>query len=195
MFQVIDEDLHEFSRQVEFVRQPNFATYSVTLVRLYLSICSEVDVVAKLLCQRIGDPNASSIDEYRKSLQAKYPYLATLSILVKSMPTEIFTPWASWNNTPPGNPTWWTEHNQVKHKRHLFFDKANLGNVLEAAAGLFVLLIYFHQPELYRGQLQPKFRIFMADPNYVEDLTGGLGFRYTLPDFRSSLSFPPSVMP
>jgi len=28
MFEVIDEDLHEFSRHVEFVEKPNFATYS-----------------------------------------------------------------------------------------------------------------------------------------------------------------------
>jgi hypothetical protein len=47
LFEVIDEDLHAFSREVEF-SAANFSTYSVTLVRLYLSICSEVDVIAKL---------------------------------------------------------------------------------------------------------------------------------------------------
>ena len=51
LFKVIDEDLQAFSREVEFA-DANFSTYSVTLLRLYLSICSEVDVIAKLLCQR-----------------------------------------------------------------------------------------------------------------------------------------------
>jgi hypothetical protein len=188
MFEVIDEDLQEFSRQVEFAK-PNFPTYSVTLVRLYLSICSEVDVVAKLLCQGIGAPNASNIDEYRESLKPKYPNLATLSIFLRPMPDIELTPWDSWNNTPPANlnPTWWTEHNKVKHERNAHFEKANLGNVLSAAAGLFVLLIYLHKPELYdTGYLQPKFRIFVADPKYVIDYTGGLGFKYALPDFGPS---------
>jgi hypothetical protein len=189
MFEVIDEDLHEFSRHVEFVEKPNFATYSVTLVRLYLSICSEVDVVAKLLCQRDGvDPKASDMDEYRESLKPKYPNLATLSIFLKPMPEKEkgLTPWHSWNNTPPANPTWWTKHNKVKHERNAHFAEANLGNVLNAAAGLFVLLIYLHKEELsVKGYLQPKFRIFVADPQYVEDLTGGLGFRYLLPDWVS----------
>ena len=39
LFEVIDEDLRAFSRQVEFA-EANFSTYSVTLLRLYLSICS-----------------------------------------------------------------------------------------------------------------------------------------------------------
>jgi hypothetical protein len=47
LFEVIDEDLHAFSREVEFAAA-NLSTYSVTLVRLYLSICSEVDVIAGL---------------------------------------------------------------------------------------------------------------------------------------------------
>ncbi len=119
MFEVIDEDLYEFSRQVEF-EQPNFRTYSVALVRLYLSIGSEIDVVAKLLCQRDGvDPKAESIDQYRKSLQPKYPHLATLTIFLRPIPERDkgLTPWDAWNNTPPANPTWWTVHNKVKHER------------------------------------------------------------------------------
>jgi hypothetical protein len=173
-----------FSRQVEF-EQPNFRTYSVALVRLYLSIGSEIDVVAKLLCQRDGvDPKAENIDQYRKSLQPKYPHLATLTIFLRPIPERDkgLTPWDAWNNTPPANPTWWTMHNKVKHERNAYFEEANLGNVLNAAAGLLVLLIYFYKPELQKGYLQPKLRIFLPDPQYVEDLTGGLGFRYNLPD-------------
>jgi hypothetical protein len=49
LFEVIDEELHSFSRHVEFA-EGNLATYGVTLLRLYLSIGSETDVVAKLLC-------------------------------------------------------------------------------------------------------------------------------------------------
>ncbi len=183
LFEVIDEDLHEFSRQVEFA-EPNFPTYSVTLVRLYLSICSEVDVIAKLLCQRIGAPNASNMDLYRAALLSQYKDLPNLSILLKPMPGKVLTPWNSWNNNL--NPIWWKDYNDVKHERNKYFAKANLGNVLSAAAGLFVLLIYFHKPELYGGHLQPVFRIFMADPTYVIHYSGDWGWKYELPDFGPS---------
>jgi hypothetical protein len=40
-----------FSRHVEFA-EANCQTYSIDLLRSYLSICSEIDVVAKMLCER-----------------------------------------------------------------------------------------------------------------------------------------------
>jgi hypothetical protein len=182
LFEVIDEDLHAFSRQVEFA-EANFATYSVILARLYLSVCSEVDVVAKLLCQRIGAtlPDRPNIDHYRDKLVPQYPNLAVLPIALKPMPGKILTPWDSWNNGR--NPAWWSEHNDVKHQRDLHFAKANLGNVLSAGAGLFVLLIYLYHSELYKGDLQPVFRVFMIDT-----YAGGLrwGWWYKLPDFGPS---------
>jgi hypothetical protein len=67
---------------------------------------------------------------------------------VKTIPSKIITPWNSW--TKGENPDWWTEHNKVKHQRDLHFDKANLGNVLRAAAGLLVFLTYWNQPKLWR---------------------------------------------
>jgi len=56
-FATIDEDLHELSRFVE-IHPDNFMTFSARLLRLYLAIGSEVDVVAKLLCLQI-DPTRS----------------------------------------------------------------------------------------------------------------------------------------
>jgi hypothetical protein len=57
-FELIDDDLHSLGRYVEFATD-NYGTYSAHLTRLYLQICSEVDVIAKLLCKRI-DPKGSS---------------------------------------------------------------------------------------------------------------------------------------
>jgi hypothetical protein len=95
LFEVIDEDLHSFSRQVEFA-QANFPTYSVTLLRLYLSICSEIDVIGKLLCQRIGAtlPNKPNMDDYRQNLHSKYPHLWELKIKIRPMAFAIW-PWDS----------------------------------------------------------------------------------------------------
>jgi hypothetical protein len=103
LFQVIDEDLLAFSRQVEFA-DANFKTYSVALTRLYLSICSEIDVVAKLICQReqLSLPK-ENMDEYRKALAAKYPNLSKLNITIRPMARQIL-PWEEWdqNRNPTG---------------------------------------------------------------------------------------------
>jgi len=64
-FDALDDELHSLSRVVEFDKA-NFPTFSVQLARLYLSIGSEIDVVAKLLCTQIdGSSACRNIDEYR----------------------------------------------------------------------------------------------------------------------------------
>ncbi len=158
LFEVIDEDLRAFSRQVEFA-SANFPTYSVALLRLYLSICSEVDVVAKLLCQRIGAalPGRPNMDHYRQALKAQYPNLSTLKITVRPMAYEIF-PWLAWEQDK--NPDWWQKHQFVKHHRDQNFAAANLENVLHAAAGLLVFLVYWHKPELWALKITPALHVF-----------------------------------
>jgi hypothetical protein len=161
LFEVIDEDLHSFSRQVEFA-QANFPTYSVTLLRLYLSICSEIDVIGKLLCQRIGAtlPNKPNMDDYRQNLHSKYPHLWELKIKIRPMAFAIW-PWDRWSQNQ--NPDWWQKHQKVKHQRDLFFPDANLENVLHAAAGLLLFLTYWHQPELWKLEVSPDFHVFQIE--------------------------------
>jgi len=178
LFEVIDEELHSFSRHVEFDKA-NFATYSVTLLRLYLSICSEADVVAKLLCLRVGAtlPDRPNMDHYRKFLSPKYPNLSTVRVTIRPMAYEI-TPWQTWQENK--NPDWWDKHQLVKHQRHQFFSDANLRNVLQAAAGLLVFLVYSHQPELWTLKITPVLEVFD-----IEGIGRVVGFiaDYQLKDF------------
>jgi hypothetical protein len=119
-FEMIDEELHSFSRRVEFA-EANFPTYSVHLAGLYLSICSEIDVVAKLLCKRIkpdeDSANIRDIRDYRRIIPAHHYFLPQLKITVLPIPLEL-TPWQVWQDTQ-GNasPDWWASHQMVKHHR------------------------------------------------------------------------------
>jgi hypothetical protein len=161
LFEVIDEDLHAFSRQVEFA-QPNFSTYSVTLLRLYLSICSEVDVVAKLLCQRTG-ANLSgrpNMDDYRKCLKVQHPNLSGVRVTIRPMALPVL-PWQTWDQDK--NPDWWQKHQLVKHQRDQHYPNASLENVLQSAAGLLVFLVYWHWPELCKHEVNPTFQIFEVE--------------------------------
>jgi hypothetical protein len=178
LFEVIDEDLQAFSRQVEFA-PANFPTYSVTLLRLYLSICSEIDVVAKLLCQRVGAalPDRPNMDHYRQALKVQYPNLSTLKITVRPMAYEIL-PWQAWEQDK--TPDWWQKHQLVKHQRHQNFSDANLGNVLHAAAGLLVFLIYWHKADLWALKIMPALHTF--DIEGIPRVGGFVG-DYLLKDF------------
>lgn len=182
-FESMDDELHSLSRIVEFSKD-NFPTYSVHFARLYLSICSEIDVVAKLLCTRIEfSKPPDNIHAYRALIIPKFPNFSKLRIEMPGHDLD-FHPWAAWGSSE--NPKWWTSHNQVKHRRNEFYRDANLGNLLESAAGLLVLLVYFHQPELYskKERIQPDFKTMRIDSNLAGVMRWG--FSYKLPDFGPS---------
>jgi len=84
------------------------------------------------------------------------------------------------------NPPWWKGYNSVKHERSKYYSEANLGNVLESAAGLLVLLVYFHQPVLYAENqlIVPDFKTMRIEAQYAHLLHFGVD--YSLPDFGKS---------
>ncbi len=135
----LEADLENLSRYVEFT-ESNFSTYSIEMVRLYLSICSEIDVVLKELCKEISPKlSAKNINNYRQIIsdelkdfngQAAICYKYGLS----------FIPWKSWEENI--SPDWWSNYNKVKHQRNEFYNKANLKNVLESLAALYLVNIY-----------------------------------------------------
>jgi hypothetical protein len=57
-----------------------------------------------------------------------------------------FRPWSNWlaPNTPPD---WWTANNKLRHRRAEHFKQANHKNVLNAGAGLLLLLILFYRSQ------------------------------------------------
>jgi hypothetical protein len=161
LFEVIDEDLHALSRQVEFA-QPNFSTYSVTLLRLYLSICSEVDVVAKLLCQRTG-ANLSgrpNMDDYRKCLKVQHPNLSGVRVTIRPM-AKTSARQTPKRPTPVGILVLVPGLPRKNRERH--YPNASLENVLQSAAGLLVFLVYWHWPELCKHEVNPTFQIFEVE--------------------------------
>jgi len=180
-FEMIDEELHSFSRKVEFA-EGNFPTYSVYLAGLYVSICSEIDVVAKLLCQRIRpDSKPENIRHYHELIPSHYDFLPKLKITIVPMPRDLL-PWETWQDKDSRkNPDWWEAHQKVKHRRDEFFKEANLGNVLQSAAGLLVLLVYWNYAALARYELLTDFRVFEVDRKRTPSGSFILG-KFDLPD-------------
>lgn len=141
-FLCLEDDLLNLSRWIEFA-EANFGCYSIELARLLMTCSQEADVVAKALCARINaSAKAGGIHKYRDVLVNYYPKLAHNKIEVPRFGLKL-TPWENWAEADK-TPDWWTANNKVKHHRGDHFDRASLKNTLNAAAGLFTLLILYY---------------------------------------------------
>lgn len=92
----------------------NYSTYSIEFERLLLSICSEIDVLCKLLCKKIDpDKSPSAILEYASILCGFGSFIST-KIRYERNALEV-SPFSTL--TPQSSPSWWQAYNKVKHNR------------------------------------------------------------------------------
>ena len=178
-FLAFDVDAEKLSRYIEFTAD-NFEAYSIEMARLLLSAASEVDVVAKLLCSKIDSSSrAENIRDYREILNTILPKIKDMKVHIRRHGLEL-TPWDNWKHNR--TPDWWTSYNDVKHARNINFRQANLKNTLNAIAGLFCLLLYYHkaEAEAEAGDLIPNPNLFILSSEFLGPsiITGG-GFRIT----------------
>jgi hypothetical protein len=147
-FIALERDLEVVSRYVEFT-QENYETYSIELAHVLFAAASEVDVVAKRLCQRLNpEKRPTTITAYGPILVAGLPTIASDIVLVPRYGLTL-TPWAQWAEVERQEPPlWWSDYNKVKHQRDEYFKRATLKNALNAMAGLMRLLVYFYRHAL-----------------------------------------------
>jgi hypothetical protein len=106
-------------------------------VRLLVAAAAEADVVCKQICQALNTAStAENVHHYRDEIVPAYPVVPRFEVLAPRYGLRL-TPWENWNQ-PQGVPLWWTAYNKIKHQRHTEYHRANLKNVLNAVAGLFV---------------------------------------------------------
>ena len=141
----LERDLDDLSRCIEFDVK-NFETFSTKLALILLSSSSEVDVVAKELCKEIDNTSkAEGIIQYRKLIEGKYPEIMEETVYLLRYNLK-FEPWKDWSEKE--GPFWWRAYNKVKHERGVHYEKANLENVLNALAGLLVIIVYLRKAQI-----------------------------------------------
>ena|SRR5438477_8390126 len=136
-FIVLEEDVQKLTRFIHF-SQANFNTYSIELARLLMASTQEIDVLFKQICANHGD--STNEPGYRAFFsKGDYAKIRNVRILCPRYGLN-FTPFATWDKSTP---EWWTANNKVKHERHLHFERASLGNVLDSLSALLIANIYF----------------------------------------------------
>lgn len=145
-FFCLEDDIANLSRWIEFTAE-NESVYSIELARLLMTAAAECDVVAKALCKVIDTKSrATSVGAYQAALVEVFPRLPSAEIAIPRFGKTLH-PWINWG-TPNTTPAWWSANNRIKHHRAEHFKEANLKNVLNAVAGLMVLLVLLYAEEL-----------------------------------------------
>lgn len=154
-FLVLEKDLLDIERYISFdlgddnfyisttpTEYGNSKCFSNEFVKQYQAICSEVDVLLKTICCELGNTSAEKMDTgYTPTVLNRWPDIINQKVQMKNG-TDL-QPFINWKNVPNyQSPDWWTPYNKVKHKRIENYKSANLKNVLNALAGLYVLEIY-----------------------------------------------------
>lgn len=144
-FVALERDLEQVARYIEFAEQ-NLGVYSIELAHLLFAAASEVDVVAKLLCEQV-DPTAKrgNINDYRDVLTDRLPDLPLTEVFVPRFGLS-FKPWVNWKKG--ASPDWWRSYNNVKHERDAHFNEATLKNVLNALGALLILTFEYYARNL-----------------------------------------------
>lgn len=138
---------HELIKTDDYVwiDKDNYDTFSNQYMKLLLTICSEMDSIAEVLCSnRKGDKVPYGIKNKLDRLIMEYPNLKKYRVDTK-YPYDIknITPMEKFSDSISD---WWQAYNDIKHRRMEINDvgrynytKANLKNVLFAMAALYIL--------------------------------------------------------
>lgn len=150
-FLALEADFAATSRYVEFSSQ-NFTTYSIEYAKLLLAVSSEIDVLCKVICEKLDSgAKRKNIDDYRACLTA-HSQIASEEVLIRRYNLS-FKPWTDWASGK--NPSWWGSYNNVKHQRDAHFPEANLENCANAISALFAIVLYCHKAEKSMDGLEP----------------------------------------
>ena len=136
-----EEDIDRIFRYIE-PSEHNLSVYSVELTRLYLAICSEIDVLLKAYCKLLDASfSPSKINEYAEVVVSSNKGLCSETVKLQRFGLSM-TPFSDWESL--STPVWWKKHNGVKHNRGINFKDANLGNVLNSFSALYLLNLYYY---------------------------------------------------
>jgi len=160
-FLALEQDLEVTSRYIEFC-EPNLKVFSIEFAHLLLASASEVDVLAKCICEIIAPGEArDNINDYRlntareenlpvrvgpgNALGPNPAYSTKINALKIHIPRYglAFIPWENWSKGK--NPEWWRCYNNVKHQHNQYFHEATLQNAVNAVGALLIMNYYYYR--------------------------------------------------
>ena len=135
--------INDLKRLFEFIEpsDDNLKTYSHRTFELLLRAATEFETNCKRILEANGyskSGNLNILDYYKINSSSKLSEYKVILEIWRPDRKEIH-PFANWNSGTH-ELKWYKAYNNAKHDRHLNFSDASLHSVLEAIAGLFVIL-------------------------------------------------------
>lgn len=138
--QLLELDLKKVFEYVEPCKD-NSKTYSQRLYELLLRACTEFEASAKaILCANSYQKSQDdfTIKDYRLINKATKLSEYKVSLLPWSPVSKVLQPFKDWKRTHELD--WYSAYNSVKHNRFAEFSKASLNNVINAIAGVCIII-------------------------------------------------------
>ncbi|MEZ5675932.1 MAG: hypothetical protein R3D81_12130 [Thalassovita sp.] len=161
--------------------------YSYKIHALLVRACIEVEANFKaiLLANKYSHSRNLNMKHYGRVDKTHHLSSYEVRLPIWNPSTKIFFPFGVWrserDNEAPNRPVlpWYKAYNDSKHDRHEKFKKANLENLVDAVAGLLVLIT-----AQFGSQSFDAGKVLLATSGYsyhdMEPSTGGL-FRISGP--------------
>lgn len=173
---LLEEDFLRTTRYVE-LDQANFDTFSKEYYKIFMSICMESEALMKAI-SGIGGNAYSNIGDFGAGILNKYPGITNKEVNV-NYTNIILKPYDGWLASAARKTLkWWDAYDDAKHDRVAMDSKANLDNVINALAGLYILE-YLYLNEIVDVENEPNVpdelsRLFTYrddDPDWVAQST------------------------
>jgi hypothetical protein len=141
-YRLLEDDLIEIFDYVEPV-DANKLAYSHRIYQLLLRACTEFEANAKAVLRANGYSKSSNfniIDYHKLEAACRLSEYGVMTP-VWSGARRVFEPFKAWQSSGAYTPLgWYQAYNDTKHNRTSSFPAANFGNVLDAVAGVFIVL-------------------------------------------------------
>jgi hypothetical protein len=138
-FILLQKDLDTLSNYVE-PAEDNLKCHSFRIHELLLRACIEVEANCKAILLENGYRKSDNLDmrDYKRINVSHHLSSYEINVPIWRGRGSLRKPFAAWANA--GKLPWYDAYNQTKHDRHTEFKLASFENMLDAIAGLTVLL-------------------------------------------------------
>lgn len=141
-YYLIEQDLKKLFDYVS-PNNLNLNTFSHRIYEIFFRCCTEFENNASAILTSNGYSHLGNMnikDDYFKINKALKLHDFEVRINVWENGPLILKPFLTWNSSTFSSLNWYRDYNSVKHSRTQNFTLANLDNLINSAAGLFILL-------------------------------------------------------
>lgn len=137
----LEDRFLDIARYID-INEKNIKTFSSEIAINYMAASSEFEVVLKELCKLIcPDKNYrwAKMSSMLDIVTSEYPSFISETVFLSRYKIEV-TPFATWFTKDI--PIWWKSNGELKHNRSVYYEEANLENLIDSISALQIVNHY-----------------------------------------------------